>query len=77
MVSFLLHSWSKDQTDIAMGFGEAELHAACMAAQQTPWERRSWLETWVHLDALELQVDDNAATEITGRVAEMETCEFE
>ena len=30
----LLRSWSKDQTVIAMSTGEAELYAACMAAQQ-------------------------------------------
>ena len=30
----LLRSWSKDQTVIAMSSGEAELYAACMAAQQ-------------------------------------------
>ena len=30
----LFRSWSKNQTVIAMSSGEAELHAACMAAEQ-------------------------------------------
>ena len=30
----LLRSWSKDQSVIALSSGEAELYAACMAAQQ-------------------------------------------
>ena len=64
----MLRSWSKDQTVIAMSSGEAELYAACMAAQQAMGTESMAPESRVHLDAMELQVDANAATGIIGRL---------
>ena len=52
----LLRSWSKDQTVIAMSSGEAELYAACMAAQQAMGTENIAREFGAHLDAMELQV---------------------
>ena len=63
----LLRSWSKDQTVIAMNPGEAELSAACMAAQQAKGTDNMAREFGVHLHAMELQVDANAAIGIIGR----------
>ena len=60
-------NWSKDQTVIAMSSGEAELHAACMAAQQAMGTENMARELGVHLDAMELQVDANAAIGIIDR----------
>ena len=58
----LLRSWSKDQSVIAMSSGEAELYAACMAAQQAMGMENLAREQGVDLDTMELQVDSNAAT---------------
>ena len=63
----LLRSWSKDQTVIAMSSGEAELHAACMAAQQAMGTENMAREVGVHLDTMELQVGAIAAIGIIGR----------
>ena len=62
----LLRSWSQDQTVIAMSSGEAELYVACMAAQQAMGTKNMARELGVHLDAMELQVDANAAIGIIG-----------
>ena len=40
----LLRSWRKDQSVIALSSGEAELHAACMAAQQAMGTEKAWHE---------------------------------
>ena len=45
----LLRSWSTDQTVIAMSSGEAELYAACMAAQQAMGTENMARESGVHL----------------------------
>ena len=50
-----------------MSSGIAELHAACMAAQQATGTENMTRELGVHLDAMELQVDANAAIGIIGR----------
>ena len=50
-----------------MSSGEAELYAACMAAQQAMGTESMAPELGVHLDAMELQVDANAATGIISR----------
>ena len=63
----LLRSWSKDQTVIAMSSGEAELIAACMATQHAMGRESIARELGVHLDAMELQVDANAAIGIIVR----------
>ena len=62
-----LRSWSEGQTAIAMSSGEAELSAACMAAQQTMGTEIMARELGVHLDNMELQVDANAAIGVIGR----------
>ena len=62
-----LRSWSKDQSVIALSSGEAELYAACMAAQQAMGIENMAREQGVDLDAMELQVDANAAIGIIGR----------
>ena len=63
----LLRNWSNEQTVIAMSSGEAELHAACMAAQQAIGTENMTRWLGVHLDAIKLQVDANAAIGIIGR----------
>ena len=63
----LLLSWSKDQTVVAMSSGEAELYAACMAAQHAMGTESMARELGVHLDATELQGHANAAIGIIGR----------
>ena len=63
----LLRSWSKDQSVIALSSGEAELYAACMSAQQAMGIESMAREQGVDLDAMELQVDANAAIGIIGR----------
>ena len=63
----LLQSWSKDQTVIALSSGEAELYAACMAAQQAMGKEKMARDLGVHLDAMELQVDADAAIGIIGK----------
>ena len=50
-----------------MSSGEAELHATCLAAQQAMGTENTARELGVHLDAMELQVDANAAVGIIGR----------
>ena len=50
-----------------MSSGKAELYAACLAAQQAMGTENMARELTVHLDALELQVDANAATGFIGR----------
>ena len=49
----VLRSWSKDHTVIAMSSGEAELFAACMAAQQAMGTESMAPESGVHHDAME------------------------
>ena len=63
----LLCTWSKDQIVIATSSAEAELYAACMAAQQAMGTENMARELGVHLDAMELQVDANEAVGIIGR----------
>ena len=46
---------------------EAELYAPCMAAQQAMGTENMARELGVYLDAMELQVDANAAIGIIGR----------
>ena len=65
--NILLRSCSKDQSVIALSSGEAELHAACMAAQQAMGIESMAREQGVDLDAMELQVDANPAIGIIGR----------
>ena len=50
-----------------MSSGEAELYAACMAAQQAMGTENMTRELGVHLNVMELQVDANAAIGIIGR----------
>ena len=59
--------WSKDQTVIPMSSGEAELYAACMAAQQATGTENMARELGVHLDAMELKVEANAAIGIINK----------
>ena len=54
---YLLRSWSKDQTVIAMSSGRAELYAACMGAKHAMGTENMAREWGVHLDAMEPQVD--------------------
>ena len=62
----LLRSWSKDLSVIALS-SEAELYVACMAAQQAMGTESMAREQGVDLDAMELQVDANAAIGVIGR----------
>ena len=57
----LLRIWSKGQSTIALSSGEAELYAACKAAQQAMGMESMAREQGVHFVAMELQVDANAA----------------
>ena len=50
-----------------MSSGEAELYAACMAAEHAMGTESMAREWGVHLIAVELQVDANAAIGIIGR----------
>ena len=63
----LLRSWSKDQTVIAMGSGDTELYAACMATQQAMGTDSVARELGLRLDAMEVQVDANSAIGFIGR----------
>ena len=63
----LLRSWCKDECVIALSSGEAELYAACMAALQVMGIESMARDQGVDLDAMELQVDANAAIGIIGR----------
>ena len=63
----LLRSWIKDQSAVALTSGEAELYAACMAAQQAMGMESMAREQGINLDTMELQVDADAAIGIVGR----------
>ena len=63
----LLRSWSKDQSVIALSSSEAELYAACMAAQRAMGIESMAREQGVDLGAMELQADAHAAIGIIGR----------
>ena len=62
-----LNYWAVDQSTIALSSGEAELYGACMAAHQAVGMESMAREQGVNFDAMELQVDANAAVGIIGR----------
>ena len=57
----------KDQSTIAMNSGEAELYAACVAAQQARGMENMAREQGVNFDAKELRIDATAAIGTIGR----------
>ena len=63
----LLYGCSKDQRTVALSTGEAALYAACMAARQATGVEGMAREQGVNVDAMELQVDANAAIGIIYR----------